>query len=157
MYLSWRFFQKNIFPVFILAPGAVRTMPSSCRHIFMRSFIWHWWAFAKKRQIKNHAKLTSYTVLFTVSSSWRNIRKLGFNSLTIHIAIVIWLFNIFDDYLTFNINSQNIWMRISGRVLNNNSLSNIFRLCIYLLDFIKFTRLPLATLSIKGLKSFGFR
>ena len=28
----------------------------------MRSLIWRWWAFAKKRQIKNHAKLTSYTV-----------------------------------------------------------------------------------------------
>ena len=29
----------------------------------MRSLIWRWEAFAKKRQIKNHAKLTSYTVL----------------------------------------------------------------------------------------------
>ena len=28
----------------------------------MRSLIWRWWAFAKKRQIKDHAKLTSYTV-----------------------------------------------------------------------------------------------
>ena len=28
----------------------------------MRSLIWRWEAFAKKRQIKNHAKLTSYTV-----------------------------------------------------------------------------------------------
>ena len=62
MYLSWRFFQKRIFPVFILASGAVRTTPSLCRHICMRSLIWRWWAFAKKRQIKNHAKLTSYTV-----------------------------------------------------------------------------------------------
>ena len=63
MYLSWRFFfQKSIFPVFNLASGAVRTTPSLCRHIFMRSLIWRWWAFAKKRQIKNHAKLTSYTV-----------------------------------------------------------------------------------------------
>ena len=67
-WLIWRvlkmafFFQKRIFPVFILASGAVRTTPSSCRHIFMRSLIWRWWAFAKKRQIKNHAKLTSYTV-----------------------------------------------------------------------------------------------
>ena len=67
-WLIWRvlklafFFQKSIFPVFILASGAVRTTPSSCRHIFMRSLIWRWWAFAKKRQIKNHTKLTSYTV-----------------------------------------------------------------------------------------------
>ena len=28
----------------------------------MRSLIWRWWAFPPKRQIKNHAKLTSYTV-----------------------------------------------------------------------------------------------
>ena len=67
-WLIWRvlklafFFQKSIFPVFILASGAVRTTPSLCRHIFMRSLIWRWWVFAKKRQIKNHAKLTSYTV-----------------------------------------------------------------------------------------------
>ena len=32
----------------------------------MRSLIWRWWAFAKKRQIKSHAKLTSYTVVFFV-------------------------------------------------------------------------------------------
>ena len=69
-WLIWRvlklafFFQKRIFPVFILASRAVRTTPSLCRHIFMRSLIWRWWAFAKKRQIKNHAKLTSYTVLY---------------------------------------------------------------------------------------------
>ena len=68
-WLIWRvlklafFFQKSIFPVFILASGAVRTTPYLCRHIFMRSLIWRWWAFAKIRQIKNHAKLTSYTVL----------------------------------------------------------------------------------------------
>ena len=67
-WLIWRvlklafFFQKSIFPVFILASGAVRTTPSSCRHIFMWSLIWRWRAFAKKRQIKNNAKLTSYTV-----------------------------------------------------------------------------------------------
>ena len=67
-WLIWRavklafFFQKSIFPVFILASGAVRITSSLCRHIFMRSLIWPWWAFAKKRQIKNHAKLTSYTV-----------------------------------------------------------------------------------------------
>ena len=30
--------------------------------IFMRSLIWGWWAFAKKRQIKNNSKLTSSTV-----------------------------------------------------------------------------------------------
>ena len=37
----------------------------------MRSLIWRWWAFAKKRQIKNHAKLTSYTVLnFLVNLPW---------------------------------------------------------------------------------------
>ena len=29
---------------------------------FMWSLIWRWRVFAKKRQIKNHAKLTSYTV-----------------------------------------------------------------------------------------------
>ena len=29
----------------------------------MRSLIWRWWGFAKKRQIKNHAELTSYTVV----------------------------------------------------------------------------------------------
>ena len=28
----------------------------------MHSLIWRRWAFAKKRQIKDHAKLTSYTV-----------------------------------------------------------------------------------------------
>ena len=45
-WLIWRVlklafsFQKSIFPVFILASGAVRTTPSSCRHIFMRSLIW---------------------------------------------------------------------------------------------------------------------
>ena len=45
-WLIWRvlklafFFQKSIFPVFILASGAVRTTPSLCRHIFMRFLIW---------------------------------------------------------------------------------------------------------------------
>ena len=45
-WLIWRvlklafFFQKSIFAVFILASGAVRTTPSLCRHIFMRSLIW---------------------------------------------------------------------------------------------------------------------
>ena len=41
-WLIWRvlklacfFFQKSIFPVFILASGAVRTTLSLCRHIFM--------------------------------------------------------------------------------------------------------------------------
>ena len=38
--LKCAFFQKSIFPVFILASGAVRTTPSLCRHIFMRSLIW---------------------------------------------------------------------------------------------------------------------
>ena len=75
-WLIWRvlklaFFQKSIFPVFILASGTVRTTPSSCRHIFMRSLIWRWWAFVKKRQIKNHAKLTSYTVLWSYWSENR--------------------------------------------------------------------------------------
>ena len=73
-WLIWRvlklaFFLKGIFPVFILASGAVRTTPSLCRHTFMRSLIWRWWTFAKKRKIKNHAKLTSYTV-FAIISNW---------------------------------------------------------------------------------------
>ena len=60
MYLSWRvFFQKSIFPVFILASGAVRTTPSSCRHFYAIFNL----ALMGIRQIKNHAKLTSYAVL----------------------------------------------------------------------------------------------
>ena len=56
-WLIWRvlklaFFSKSIFPVFSLASGAVRTTPSSCRHIFMRSLIWRWWAFAKNAKLK---------------------------------------------------------------------------------------------------------
>ena len=38
--LKLAFFRKSIFPVFIFASGPVRTTPSSCRHIFMRSLIW---------------------------------------------------------------------------------------------------------------------
>ena len=46
--------------------AANRSSPSAPKrhynYIFMRSLIWRWWAFAKKCQIKDHAKLTSYTV-----------------------------------------------------------------------------------------------
>ena len=66
MYLSWRFFQKRIFPVFIMASGAVRTTPSLWRHIFMRSLIWCWWAFAKKRQIKKPRQINQlYSTIYS--------------------------------------------------------------------------------------------
>ena len=85
MYLSWRFFQKCIFPVFILASGAVRTTPSSCRHTFMRSLIWRWWAFAKIRQIKNHAKLTSLYSIMAEKVTKNKIPK-GFPALCSSLA-----------------------------------------------------------------------
>ena len=48
-------------------------------YIFMRSFIWLWWAFAKKRQIKDHAKLISYTESHTFA-----VRSLDSSQCTIH-------------------------------------------------------------------------
>ena len=67
-WLIWRvlklafFFQKSIFPVFILASVAVRTTPSLSTYFYAIFNLAVMRAFAKKRQIKNHAKLTSYTV-----------------------------------------------------------------------------------------------
>ena len=63
MYLSWRFLPKSIFPVFIFGVGS-----SQNNAIFMYTYFYAIFNLAlmgirqKKRQIKNHAKLTSYTV-----------------------------------------------------------------------------------------------